>query len=69
MTLKSSTVNENWEETRENFGVIIYYDFRRGISQQQYIDQLSSTYDNEAASKTLLYLTDLLNSNMADVRS
>ena len=38
--------------TREHFRAMIYYDFRRGLSQQQCIDQLTSTFGDEAPSKT-----------------
>ncbi|CAK9815952.1 Histone-lysine N-methyltransferase SETMAR [Anthophora plagiata] len=43
------------ELTRENFRAMIYYDFRRGLSQQQCIDQLISTFGDEAPSKTTVY--------------
>ncbi|GBP70397.1 hypothetical protein EVAR_45664_1 [Eumeta japonica] len=38
--------------TRENFLAIIYYDFRCGVTQKQCINQLTSTFGNEAPSKT-----------------
>lgn len=43
------------ELTRENFRAMIYYDFRRGLSQQQCIDQLTLTFGDEAPSKTTVY--------------
>ncbi|CAK9796110.1 hypothetical protein ANTQUA_LOCUS621 [Anthophora quadrimaculata] len=43
------------ELTHENFRAMIYYDFRRGLSQQQYINQFTSTFDDEAPSKTTIY--------------
>ena len=36
------------ELTRENFRVIIYYDFRRGLSKQKCMDQLISTFSDKA---------------------
>ena len=38
------------ELTRENFRAMIYYDFRRGLSRQECIDQLTSTFGDEAPS-------------------
>ena len=38
------------ELTRENFRLMIYYDFRRGLSRQECIDQLVSTFGDEAPS-------------------
>lgn len=43
------------ELTRENIRAMIYYDFRRGLTQQQCIDQLTSTFGDEAPSKTTVY--------------
>ena len=40
------------ELTREHFRAIIYYDFRRKLSRQEYIDQLISTFGDEAPSYT-----------------
>jgi [histone H3]-lysine36 N-dimethyltransferase SETMAR len=34
--------------TRENFRAMIYYDFRRGLSRQECMDQLRSTFGEEA---------------------
>lgn len=34
---------------------MIYYNFRRGLSQQQCIDQLISTCDDEVPSITIVY--------------
>lgn len=41
--------------TRENFRAMIYYDFRRGLTQKQCMDQLLSTFGEEAPSKTTVY--------------
>ena len=43
------------ELNRENFRVIIFYNFRRGLSQQQCIDELNSIFDDEAPSRTSVY--------------
>ena len=43
------------ELTREHSRVIIFYNFRRGLSQQQCIDELNSTFGEEAPSKTTVY--------------
>lgn len=43
------------ELTRENIRAMIYYDFRRGLTQQQCVDQLTSTFGGEAPSKTTVY--------------
>ena len=38
------------ELTYENFRAMIYYDFRRGLSRQECIDQLISTFGDETPS-------------------
>ena len=38
------------ELTRENFRAMIYYDFRRGLSRQECIDQLISSFVDKASS-------------------
>ncbi|KYQ48359.1 Histone-lysine N-methyltransferase SETMAR [Trachymyrmex zeteki] len=38
------------ELTRENFRAMIYYDFRRGLSRQECIDQFTSTFGDKAPS-------------------
>ena len=43
------------ELTREHLCVIIFYNFRRGLSQQQWIDELNSIFVDEAPSKTTVY--------------
>ncbi|XP_025154440.1 histone-lysine N-methyltransferase SETMAR-like [Harpegnathos saltator] len=43
------------ELSREHFRAIIFYNFRRGLSQQQCIDELNSTFGDEAPSKTTIY--------------
>ncbi|GBP81853.1 hypothetical protein EVAR_59748_1 [Eumeta japonica] len=39
----------------ENFRAMIYYDFQRGLSQKQCIDQLTSTFGDIAPSNTTAY--------------
>ncbi|GBO98369.1 hypothetical protein EVAR_34_1 [Eumeta japonica] len=41
--------------TRKNFHVVLYYDFRRGLTQKQCIDELISTFGDEPPSKTTVY--------------
>ena len=43
-------LSKKMELTRGNFRAMIYYDFRRGLSRQEYIDQLISTFGDEAPS-------------------
>ena len=43
------------EYNRENFRAIIFYNFRRGLTQQQCIDELKSVFDDKAPSKTRVY--------------
>ena len=43
------------ELTRENFRAMIYYDFRRGLTQEQCINQLNSTFGDEAPSTPTVY--------------
>lgn len=43
------------ELTREHFRAIMFYNFRRGLSQQQGIDELISTFGDEAPSRTSVY--------------
>ena len=43
------------ELTRKHFRAIIFYNFRRGLSQQQCIDELNLTFGDEAPSKTTVY--------------
>ncbi|GBP23713.1 Histone-lysine N-methyltransferase SETMAR [Eumeta japonica] len=40
---------------RENFRAMIYYDFRRGITQKQCIDQLTLNFRDETPSKIIVY--------------
>ena len=42
------------ELIRENFRAMIYYDLRRGLSRQECIDQLISTFGDEAPSYATL---------------
>ena len=39
----------------ENFRAIIFYNFRRGLTQQQCIDDLNSIFGDEAPSRTSIY--------------
>ncbi|XP_065650644.1 uncharacterized protein LOC136078770 [Hydra vulgaris] len=41
--------------TREHFCAINFYDFRRGLSQQEYVNQLNLTFDDEAPSEATVY--------------
>ena len=43
------------ELNREHFCAIIFYNFRRGLTQQQCIDELNSIFGNEATSRTRVY--------------
>ena len=40
---------------REHFRVNIFYNFRRGLTQQQCIDELNSIFDDEAPARTSFY--------------
>lgn len=48
-------LSQNMELTRENFRAMIYYDFRRGLTQEQCFNQLNSTFGNEAPSTATVY--------------
>ena len=43
------------ELNRERFRAIIFYNFRRELTQQQCIDELNSIYGDEAPSRTSVY--------------
>ena len=43
------------ELNRENFPAIIFYNFRRGLTQQQCIDELNSIFGDEAPSRISVY--------------
>ena len=43
------------ELNREHYRAIIFYNFRRGLTQQQCIDELNSIFGNEAPSRTSVY--------------
>ena len=43
------------ELNREHFRVITFYRFRRGLNQQQCIDELNSNSGDEAPSRTSVY--------------
>ena len=39
----------------EHFRVIMFYNFRRGSTQQQYINELNSIFGDETPSRTSVY--------------
>ena len=39
------------ELNREHFRAIIFYNFRRGLTQQHYIDELNSIFGEEASTE------------------
>ena len=43
------------ELNREHFRVIVFYNFRRGLTQQQCIDELNSLFGDEAPPRTSFY--------------
>ena len=43
------------EINREHFRAIIFYNFRRGLTQQECIDEPYSIFDSEALSRTSVY--------------
>ena len=43
------------ELNREHFHAIIFYKFRRGLTQQQCIDELNPIFGDEAPSRTSVY--------------
>lgn len=43
------------ELNREHFRAIIFYNFRRGLTQQQCMDELNSIFGDEAPSRTSVY--------------
>ena len=43
------------ELNREHFRVIIFYNSRRGLTQQQCNDELNSIFGDEASSRTSVY--------------
>ena len=43
------------ELNREHFCAIIFYNFRRGLTQQQRSDELNSIFGDEAPSRTNVY--------------
>ena len=46
---------QKMELNREHFLVIIFYNFRRRLTQQQCIDELNSIFGNDAPSRTSIY--------------
>ena len=57
------------ELTCKNFHVMIYYDFQRGLSRQECIDQLISTFVDEAPSYMPLCNADIASLIVATIRS
>ena len=53
--LKDSFLAQKMELNREHFCAIIFYNFQRGLTQQQYIDELNSIFGDEAPSRTSVY--------------
>ena len=43
------------ELNREHFRAVIFYIFRRGLTQQQCFDELNSIFGNAAPSRTCVY--------------
>ena len=43
------------ELNREHFRAIIFYNFRRVLTQQQCIDEINSIFGDEAPSRTSVY--------------
>ena len=43
------------EVNPEHYRAIIFYNFRRGLTQQQCIDELNSIFSDEAPSRTNVY--------------
>ena len=43
------------ELNREHFRAIIFYNFRRELTQQQCIEELNSIFGDEASSRTSIY--------------
>ena len=43
------------ELNREHFRAIIFYNFRRGLTQQRCINALNTIFVNEASSRTSVY--------------
>ena len=43
------------ELSREHFRAFIFYNFRSGLTQQQYINELNSIFGDEAPSRTNVY--------------
>ena len=53
--LKDSSVAQKMQLNREHFRAIIFYNFRRGLTQQQSIDELNLIFGHEAPSGTSVY--------------
>lgn len=43
------------ELNREHFRAMIFYDFRRGLTQQQCVDQLTPTFGDEASHRATVF--------------
>ena len=44
------------ELNREHFCAIIFYNFRRGLTQRHHIDEVNSIFEDEAPSRTSVYV-------------
>ena len=53
--LKDSSLAQKMELNREYFHAIIFYNFRRGLTQPHGIDELNSIFGDEAPSRTSVY--------------
>ena len=56
------------ELNREHFCAIIFYNFRRGLTQQQCIDELNSIFGDEAPQEPV-FIDGILNSTDVVVHS
>ena len=55
VTKKLHLAQKKKELNREHFLAITFYNFRRGLTQQQCIDKLNSIFDDESPSRTSVY--------------
>ena len=49
------------EISREGYRWIIYHNFRRGLSQQECVDELNSLYGDKTPTKTTQYIAGIVN--------
>ena len=54
------------ELSLENFRVMIFYDFRKGLTQQQCYESLHSAFGDNAPSYSMVKKTGTMNSNMEE---